>query len=202
MEFIESFMKFSFSDDDIFRIEEDELVKDVQNVKACECVVLISENVALIEAKSSSPRIDNEENFQKFISDIGQKFADSLQLFSDIKSKAKGDEAFQRLPVNLQNTQVPTEAYKIYLIIHGHQLDWLSGLMDALRKELKDVLNQWNLRDANVKVYNEATALENKLIVAYIPRPETAALRQPDGSPDVAKVQAWFTAHEQQSNAE
>ena len=27
MEFIESFMKFSFSDDDIFRIEEDELVK-------------------------------------------------------------------------------------------------------------------------------------------------------------------------------
>lgn len=61
MEFIESFMKFSFSDDDIFRIEEDELVKDVENVKACECVVLISQNVALIEAKSSSPRIDNEE---------------------------------------------------------------------------------------------------------------------------------------------
>ena len=90
MEFIESFMKFSFSDDDIFRIEEDELVKDVENVKACECVVLISQNVALIEAKS----------------------------------------------------------------------------------------------------------LENKLIVAYIPRPETAALRQPDGSIDDAKVQAWFTAHE------
>ena len=51
MEFIESFMKFSFSDDDI----------------ACECVVLISENVALIEAKSSSPRVENEEKFQKFI---------------------------------------------------------------------------------------------------------------------------------------
>ena len=45
MEFIESFMKFSFSDDDM----------------------LISENVALIEAKSSSPRVENEEKFQKFI---------------------------------------------------------------------------------------------------------------------------------------
>jgi hypothetical protein len=196
MEFIESFMKFSFSDDDIFRIEEDELVKDVENVKACECVVLISENVALIEAKSSSPRIENEEKFQKFISDIGQKFADSLQLFSDIKSKEKGDEAFQRLPVNLQNTQIATEAYKIYLIIHGHQLDWLLGLMDALRKELNDVVKQWNLRDSNVKVYNEATALENKLIVAYIPKAETKALRLPDGSVDDAKVQAWFAAHE------
>ena len=159
MEFIESFMKFSFSDDDIFRIEEDELVKDVENVKACECVVLISENVALIEAKSSSPRIENEEKFQKFISDIGQKFADSLQLFSDIKSKKKGDEAFLRLPANLQNTQIATEAYKIYLII------------------------------------NEATALENKLIVAYIPKAETRALRLPDGSVDDAKVQAWFAAH-------
>lgn len=196
MEFIESFMKFSFSDDDIFRVEEDELVKDVENVKACECVVLISENVALIEAKSSSPRIENEEKFQKFISDIGQKFADSLQLFSDIKSKEKGDEAFQRLPVNLQNTQITTEAYKIYLIIHGHQLDWLLGLMDALRKELKDVVKQWNLRDSNVKVYNETTALENKLIVAYIPKAETKALRLPDGSVDDAKVQAWFAAHE------
>lgn len=195
MEFIESFMKFSFSDDDIFRIEEDELVKDVENVKACECVVLISENVALIEAKSSSPRIENEEKFQKFISDIGQKFADSLQLFSDIKSKEKGDEAFQRLPVNLQNTQIATEAYKIYLIIHGHQLDWLLGLMDALRKELNDVVKQWNLRDSNVKVYNEATALENKLIVAYIPKAETKALRLPDGCVDDAKVQAWFAAH-------
>lgn len=196
MEFIESFMKFSFSDDDIFRIEEDELVKDVENVKACECVVLISENVALIEAKSSSPRIENEEKFQKFISDIGQKFADSLQLFSDIKSKEKGDEAFQRLPVNLQNTQIATEAYKIYLIIHGHQLDWLLGLMDALRKELNDVVKQWNLRDSNIKVYNEATALENKLIVAYIPKAETKVLRLPDGSVDDAKVQAWFAAHE------
>lgn len=89
MEFIESFMKFSFSDDDIFRIEEDELVKDVENVKACECVVLISENVALIEAKSSSPRIENEEKFQKFISDIGQKFADSLQPAQRYKEQEK-----------------------------------------------------------------------------------------------------------------
>lgn len=200
MEFVESFMKFSFSDEDIFRIEEDELVKDAEGIKACECVVLISENVALIEAKSSSPQSTNEEKFQKFISDIGQKFADSLQLFSDIKSKAKGDEAFQRLPVNLQNTQVSTDAYKIYLIIHGHQLDWLLGLTDALRKELKDVVKQWNLRDSNVKVYNEATALENKLIVAYIPKPETKALRLPDGSIDDAKVQAWFDEHQDAAN--
>ena len=166
MEFVESFMKFSFRDEDIFRIEEDELVTATKGIKACECVVLISENVALIEAKSSTPRINNEVKFQVFISDIRQKFADSLQLFSDIKNKVKGDEAFQRLPLNLQNTQVSTDAYKIYLIVHGHQLDWLPGLMDALRGEMKDVVKEWNLRDSNVKVFNEETAFENHIIVA------------------------------------
>lgn len=195
MEFVESFMKFSFSDEDIFRIEEDELVTTVEGLKSCECVVLISENVALIEAKSSTPRIDNEEKFQSFISDIRQKFADSLKLFSDIKSKAKGEDAFQRLPVNLQTTQVSTEAYKIYLIVHGHRLDWLPGLMDALREEMKDVVKEWNMRDSNVKVFNEETAFENHIIVAYVPVAEIGSLKLPNGNPDDAKVLAWFKAH-------
>lgn len=192
MEFVESFMKFSFRDEDVFRIEEDELVKAAEGIKACECVVLISENIALIEAKSSSPKIDNEEKFQAFIGDIRQKFADSLQLFSDIKSKAKGEEAFLRLPVNLRNTQIPSEAYKIFLIVHGHHLDWLNGLTDALRKEMKDVVKKWNLRDSNVKVYNEQTALENNLIVAYIPVSDLPSVKQPDGNADKEKVWAWF----------
>ncbi len=192
MEFVESFMKFSFRDEDVFRIEEDELVRTAEGIKACECVVLISENIALIEAKSSSPKIDNEEKFQAFIGDIRQKFADSLQLFSDIKSKVKGEEAFLRLPVNLRNAQIPSEAYKIYLIIHGHHLDWLNGLTDALRKEMKDVVKEWNLRDSNVKVYNEQTALENDLIVAYIPVVDLPSVKQIDGNADETKVWAWF----------
>lgn len=195
MEFIESFMKFSFRDEDIFRIEEDELVKAAEGIKSCECVVLISDNVALIEAKSSSPRIDNEEKFQTFISDIRQKFADSLQLFSDIKNKLKGEEAYLRLPVNLKNTQEPINDYKIYLIIHGHQLAWLPGLTDVLRQEMKAVVKEWNLRDSNVKVFNEQTALENNLIVAYIPVVDLKGLRLPDGSPDEVKVQKWFLDH-------
>jgi len=188
-------MKFSFDDEDIFRIEEDELVKAVEGIKACECVVLISENVALIEAKSSSPRVDNEEKFKDFISEIRQKFADSLQLFSDIKNKVKGEEAFMRLPINLQNTKVPTEAYKVYLIIHGHKIDWLLGLGDALRVALQEEVKKWNLRDSNIRVFNEQTALENHLIVAYIPVTDIAPLKQANGNADEAKVQEWFDRH-------
>lgn len=47
MEFVESFMKFSFHDDDMFRIEEDELITGTEGHKACEYVVLISENVSV-----------------------------------------------------------------------------------------------------------------------------------------------------------
>lgn len=93
-----------------------------------------------------------------------------------------------RLPINLQNSQVPTEAYKIYLIIHGHHLDWLLGLTDALRVALQEEVKKWNLRDSNVKVYNEQTALENHLIVAYIPRADVDSLRQPNGNADETKI--------------
>lgn len=59
MEFVESFMKFSFHDDDLFRIEEDELITGADGLKACESVVLISEKVAFIEAKASAPNPAN-----------------------------------------------------------------------------------------------------------------------------------------------
>lgn len=202
MEFIESFMQFSFRDEDIFRIEEDELVKDAEGVKACECVVLISEDIALIEAKASSPRIDNEAKFEVFISDIRQKFADSLRLFSEIKSKTRGEEAFLRLPSGLQNSQASVATYRIYLIIHGHHLDWLPGLTDVLRQEMKEVVKEWNLRDSNIKVFNEQSAFENNLIVAYVPVSDIAALKLPDGTPDLVKVQQWFEKHTVASKSE
>lgn len=49
MEFVESFMKFSFADDDLFFIEKDPLIVETDGVKACEYIVLINPNVALIE---------------------------------------------------------------------------------------------------------------------------------------------------------
>ena len=112
-----------------------------------------------------------------------------------IKNKAKGEEAFKRLPINLQNTNVPTEDYKVYLIIHGHKIDWLLGLVDALREALREEVKKWNLRDSNIKVFNEETALENHLIVAYIPVAEITPLKQANGNADEAKVQEWFDQH-------
>ena len=90
MEFYESFMKFSFADEDVFCIENDSLVQNSDHIKACECVVLLHPQVALIEAKASSPR---EVAGSAFIEDIKQKFADSLRLFNEIKNKEHGEDS-------------------------------------------------------------------------------------------------------------
>lgn len=177
MEFIESFMKFSFADDDVFRIEKDELVCGCSGLKACECVVLISPRIAFIETKSSTPNPNSGERFNEFIDDIKQKFTDSLNLFEGIKTGHLGEEALMRLPLNLRNAEIHTNDYLIYLIVHGHRLDWLPGLQDALREALRNVIKEWNLRDSNVKALNEEIAKELHLITDYVPRDIADSLR-------------------------
>ena len=194
MEFVESFMRFVFSDEDVFIIENDPLVKDTEGVKSCECVVLINEKVALIEAKSSSPKPDNKENFDTFIEDIKEKFATSLCLFSEIRGKQHGQEAFERLPIRLQKYDLSDEQYGIYLIIHGNDESWMGGLQDALREALRDVIEQWNIDDVNVKALNHTMAKELKLIVDYIPMDVLSAIKQPkdDTEQHRRNAEEWF----------
>lgn len=195
MEFIESFMKFSFADDDLFCIEKDPLVIETDDIKACECVVLVNPNVALIEAKSSTPHPNNEVDYQAFLEEIRQKFSDSIRLFSEMKNGDKGDEVRLRIPSNLLSDTTSPSEYRIFLIVHGHHLDWLGGLQETLRDILRDVVTQWNMKDSNVKAFNEDTALENNLIVAFVPKDEIVDLKEPNGNMDVEKAVEWFNGH-------
>lgn len=192
MEFFESFMKFRFADEDLFYIEDDPLVVETCGVKACECVVLLSPNVALIEAKASSPKEIGCERFEEFINDVKQKFADSLRLFTEVKNGLHGEDAFLRLPVNLRSLDLRSDQYLICLIIHGHKVEWLGELQDAFRDAMREVIKEWNIQDSKVKVYNEELAVENHLIVAYIPKSERDAVRNADGNADKQKMKDWF----------
>lgn len=194
MEFVESFMQFRFCDEDIFMIEKDPLVTESEGVKSCECVVLISERVALIEAKSSSPKSDNKEKFDDYINDIKDKFSTSLKLFSEIHDKKHGEEVFYRLPVHLQELQFKEEQYGIYLIVHGNEDSWMGGLQDALREALRDVIEQWNIDDVNVKALNHTMAKELCLIVDYIPLEILPSIKLPESDTEQHRRNAveWF----------
>ena len=196
MVFTESFMKFIFPDDDVFLIENDKLHLESKDKKACECVVKISPNVCLIEAKSSFSNLqNNEQGFKDNIDEIKQKFADSIDLFTGIRNKVYGEEAYNRLPVNLRAEDLKPSDYVVCLIINGHRLDWLNPIMEWLKRDLKDVLKLWGMKDSNVKVYNEQIAKEHNFIVAFVPKEHFNELREPNGNPDKEKVMKWFKEH-------
>ena len=192
MEIVESFMKFSFEDENFFYIENDPLIRDVH--KTCEFVVLINERAALIEAKSSAPNPRNRGDFDAFIDDVKSKFEQALDMFVGIKAKAYGDEAFERLPVRMREMSLAPNAYVIYLIVHGHDATWLPGLQDALKEALRDVLGKWRIPDSNVKALNHEIAKELKLIVGYIPVEELLEIKQPEGDTEQHNRNAreWF----------
>jgi hypothetical protein len=195
MEFYESFMKFSFPDEDVFCIEKDLLVSEMEGIKACECVVLINPRVALIEAKTSSPKDMSGDKFKDFVSAIKQKFADSLRLFNELRNKKHGEIAFLRLPKHLRDLRITSNLYLICLIVHGHRIEWLGGLQDAFRDVMRDVIDEWEMKDSQVKVYNEETALENRLIAGYIPKNERNMFRDKDGNMNLEKTVDWFNGH-------
>lgn len=194
MEFVESFMQFRFCDEDVFMIEKDPLVTVPDGVKSVECVVLMSNRIALIEAKSSTPNSTNKEKFDEFIADIREKFSTSLRLFSEIHSHGHGEEAFERLPIHLRELQLEEGQYAIYLIVHGHQESWMGGLQDALREALRDVIEQWNIDDVNVKAFNHTMAKELCLIVDYIPLEVLPSIKVPEDDTEQHRKNAveWF----------
>lgn len=55
----------------------------------------------------------------------------------------------------------------------------MGGLQDALREALRDVIEQWNMDDINVKALNHTMAKELRLIVSYIPLDILPSIKQP-----------------------
>lgn len=61
-------MTFSFPKEDVYRIEKSVLLSKV-HLKATECIVSKQGKLVFIEAKCSTPRPQNQEQFEQFMSD-------------------------------------------------------------------------------------------------------------------------------------
>lgn len=153
-------MVFSFPDEDVYRIEKSPLLANVC-LKATECVVRRQDVILFIEAKSSTPRPQTVDIFDKFIGEITDKFAHSLMFYNVAILRHDGEE----MPKNVKNVNLCKAHYSFVLVIYGHKIEWLPPLMDALRSRLRHTLKLWNIPDVAVKVMNERMALDNKIIV-------------------------------------
>lgn len=173
MTIIESGLKFVFDDADCFHIEKDDVMKR-EGVKTCECVAVTTHErrYTFIEAKSSAPRAETEEqkrilgnlpaipdnwriltNFDCFIEDICQKFENSFSALMAIQRGCHGPEAAKRLPANVKELKNDNVVF-VLAMGNNFQEDWLVPLVDALRYRLRPFLNSWNIPDAKVKVVN------------------------------------------------
>lgn len=159
----ESGMRFGpFDEADIFLIEKSQLYKSLgKNIKSVEFVLCQQMNaICFIEAKSSSPKPHNHEDFDVFINELYEKFVHSIDLFFSIILKRKEDKDGE-MPSRFHGAEYVCIAIKLILVINGHETGWLSPINDALKKKLKRQIKTWNL---TVAVLNNQLAYKNQLI--------------------------------------
>jgi hypothetical protein len=147
---------------DLFHIETAEIYRKLgTDIKTVEFVLRKKEHeVLFIEAKSSSPKPGNHNDFDKFIGEIAEKFSHSNNvLFSVIMNRIIDSNS--ELPNNFKIIDYSKAKIKNILVIKGHKDEWLRPIEIALRQQLKSHIKIWNL---DVIVLNEGLAAEYKLI--------------------------------------
>ena len=118
--------------------------------------VLLKDALCFVEAKPSVPA-----DFKQFISELVQKFKDSLVLFLALHLKRHEGEV---LPENLANVAISKVPMTFVLVLKRTTKQDLITVKDALAKAFKGVLLSWNLSPNAVKVLNEESAQKYHLI--------------------------------------
>lgn len=162
--FVESGMTFGpFPDDRIFRIEKSTLLQKCNGIKTVEFIWHRKDfAMHFVEAKQSSPlnRPGNEDNYERFISEISAKFVDSLNLYlSGLLERRPGHTD---IPDSLKKADYKKMQFKFILILKGHENEEpLVGLRTELERRIRSYRRIWN---SEVLVLNEQMARSNHYI--------------------------------------
>lgn len=164
MNIIESGMYFGeFPDKQCYVIENSTVHKQVgENVKSVEFVYYNNKDLIFLEAKSSCPKPDSKNNtdlekskkYEKYFSDITEKFIDSLNMFSALKlGKYDYDEQVGQLIRVTNNFKQTT--FVFMLVIRNAEDEWLGGPKAELEQRLLKTNRIWK---SKVLVLNSALA--------------------------------------------
>jgi len=160
----ESGMKFgSYTEEDVFCIEKSEVFLKLQHLKTVEFIVLSNnKEIWLVEAKTSSPNPGNHIDFSEYMSEIEQKFDNSLCLFLAILlQRYPNNELSEKLKhINLTNIQ-----FKFIFVVKNHKTEWLMPLKDSLQQKMTPLTVSLNLGPNCLVVLNENIAKHKGIIV-------------------------------------
>lgn len=141
---------------DCFNIEKSTVYKSLgSNVRVIEFILRHkNDEILMIEAKSSSPKPGNNNNFDKFIEEIGDKFAHSIDLFFSLIIGRLGDQETD-MPEYFRTADYSVAKITMLLVINWHEISRLSPISEALRRKLKRQMKTWRL---NLSVMNHELA--------------------------------------------
>jgi len=161
--FTESGMRFGpFEENQVFHIEKSSLYRSLgEGIKTVEFVWLHTvqdrrPRFWIVEAKSSSPRPQSEQDFESFLVEIREKWVNSLSLTWSAILGRHGSST--NLPEAFFNNSLVDLDVKLVLVIRGHKPDWLAPLRDALNRELRSTVKTLALGSSSVFVLNEDMA--------------------------------------------
>ena len=154
----ESGMKFGpFAADDLFAHEQ--VLKKVQfgdHVKMVEFIVRLNTGktnaVALVEARSSIPRNNNE-----FLDEIRDKMSHSLiTWFASVVGRHP--QVSPALPAHLRQRAHLKLVLQCYLVIPDVPDEYLPQFTDKFRQKMKAEIHLWPIKSENIRVLNRARA--------------------------------------------
>ena len=166
----ESGMTFGpFNSGYYFHIEKSRLYNQIQSgVKMAEFLLLQPNGerphgVWVVEAKSSTPRPDNERDFDIFIATVHDKLLNAFSLTLAALLRRHSDTQ-DGLPEAFRTLDLSSIRFTFILVVKGHKEGWLPPLNDALARSLKTTIKTWGIKEPAVAVMNECIAQERKLI--------------------------------------
>ncbi len=164
----ESGMKFGpFPSDTLIRLEEIPQYKRIQQgMHMAEFMYYEEERRRLIsvEAKTTAPNPDSEavehpkERFREYISDIREKFENSLDLYINMALKGEVSDYFKK--IDYRNLEII-----FILVIKEQRKEWLGNVKDAMEMAVRSVIRTNKIWRCKVLVINEEIAKKRKLIV-------------------------------------
>ncbi len=171
---VESGMSFGpFQMGYCFHVEKSEIYRRIQNNVSVAEFLLIRRatvkktDVWVIEAKSSSPRPENLQDFDSFIKEIKNKLLNSfsLTLAACLKRHMKHLEKGKNdLPVLFQNLDLSIIDFRFILVVKGHKEEWLIPIQEALHQNLLATAKTWSFSPTFVAVLNEEMAAKHGLV--------------------------------------
>ncbi|WP_462325959.1 hypothetical protein [Desulfoplanes sp.] len=158
-----------YAESNFFYIEKSDLYKNCgENVKVAEFLLFRkikkTSVVWIVEAKSSSPRPENELEFHQYILKLKDKLLNAFTLTIAERLNRHGDHTAE-LPKELLEMELSAFDCRFILVINGHKLEWLAPLQEALSREFMATAKTWAFSPGCVVVLNKEMAVQHHLVL-------------------------------------